>query len=129
MPLIRFDMMEGRTEEEIKRILDVTHEVMVKSFRVPARDRYQIVSQHKPHEMIIQDTGLGFERSEKVILITLTSRQRKQEDKQTFYQDLVESLQENCGIDPNDVMISMVVNNDEDWSFGFGEAQFITGKL
>lgn len=129
MPLIRFDMMEGRTEEEIKKILDVTHEVMVKNFHVPERDRYQIVSQHKPYEMIIQDTGLGFERSEKVLLITLTSRQRKTEDKQTFYQELVESLKEKCEIEPHDVMISMVTNEDQDWSFGFGEAQFLTGKL
>jgi len=26
-------------------------------------------------------------------------------------------------------MVSFTINNDEDWSFGFGEAQFLTGKL
>jgi hypothetical protein len=27
------------------------------------------------------------------------------------------------------VMISLVTNTNSDWSFGFGEAQFLTGKL
>lgn len=122
-------MMEGRTENEIKQILDVTHDVMVRNFHVPERDRYQIVSQHKPFEMIIQDTGLGFERSENVIVFTITSRERKQEHKQKFYQELTEELEARCGIAPNDVMVSIVINRDDDWSFGFGEAQFLTGKL
>ncbi|MFP7393328.1 tautomerase family protein [Niallia circulans] len=129
MPLIKLDMLEGRTENEIRQILDVTHDVMVRNFQVPERDRYQIVSQHKPYEMIIQDTGLGFERSEKVLVFTITSRERKQEHKQKFYQELTEELEAKCGIAPNDVMVSFMINGDDDWSFGFGEAQFLTGKL
>jgi phenylpyruvate tautomerase PptA (4-oxalocrotonate tautomerase family) len=129
MPLIKLDMLEGRTENEIRQILDVTHDVMVRNFQVPERDRYQIVSQHKPYEMIIQDTGLGFERSEKMLVFTITSRERKQEHKQKFYQELTEELEAKCGIAPSDVMVSFMINGDDDWSFGFGEAQFLTGKL
>lgn len=44
MPLLCFDLFAGRSENQIKRILDVTHEVMVNAFNVPERDRYQIVS-------------------------------------------------------------------------------------
>jgi hypothetical protein len=32
---------------------------MVEAFDVPVTDRYQIVHQHRPHELIIEDTGLG----------------------------------------------------------------------
>ena len=39
--------------------MDVTHEVLVKSFNVPERDRYQIVREHAPSRMIVEDTGLG----------------------------------------------------------------------
>jgi hypothetical protein len=38
-------------------------------------------------------------------------------------------LQQKCGIAPSDVMVSIVENTDADWSFGNGEAQFLTGKL
>jgi hypothetical protein len=33
---------------------------LVEAFDVPVTDRYQIVHQHRPHELIIEDTGLGF---------------------------------------------------------------------
>ena len=38
MPLLCFDFIVGRSENQIKRILDVTHEVMVNAFNVPERD-------------------------------------------------------------------------------------------
>jgi len=129
MPLIRFDMLEGRTETEITKILDVSHRVTVDAFLVPEGDRYQIVHQHHPYEMIIKDTGLGFERSKNVILITITTRKRTSEQKKIFYNKLVLALKQECKIEPKDIMVSMVVNEDEDWSFGFGKAQFLTGEL
>ena len=36
MPLLCFDLFAGRSENQIKRILDVTHEVMVNAFNVPS---------------------------------------------------------------------------------------------
>ncbi|QGS69498.1 tautomerase family protein [Oceanobacillus sp. 143] len=124
MPLIRFDLIEGRDEVSLKRLLDTTHEVVVEAFGVPEGDRYQIVHQHAANEMIIKDTGLGFERSESVVLITITSTQRNDKQKKAFYRLLAERLEEVCGIEPNDVMVSIVTNGAADWSFGFGEAQF-----
>ena len=59
MPLLCFDLVQGRSEKQINMILDVTHEVLVKSFNVPERDRYQIVREHAPSRMVIGDTGLG----------------------------------------------------------------------
>jgi hypothetical protein len=38
-------------------------------------------------------------------------------------------LWEHCAIATSDVMISLVTNTDEDWSFGNGRAQFLTGEL
>ena len=129
MPLIRFDVIEGRDKESLRNLLDASHRAMVKAFGVPERDRYQIVHQHPAHELIIEDTGLGFERSENLVIISVTSKQRTDEQKQNFYKLLVQELGESCGIEPNDIMVSIVTNGDADWSFGFGEAQFLTGKL
>jgi hypothetical protein len=49
--------------------------------------------------------------------------------KETFYRLAVEELERSCGIAPSDVMINMVTCTDEDWSFGMGRAQFLTGEL
>jgi len=109
--------------------LDASHRAMVKAFGVPERDRYQIVHQHPAHELIIEDTGLGFERSNNLVVIRVTSKQRSDEQKKNLYKLLVQELGESCGIEPNDIMVSIVTNGDADWSFGLGEAQFLNGKL
>ncbi|KOP72881.1 MULTISPECIES: tautomerase family protein [Priestia] len=129
MPLLRFDVIEGRDEKELKTLLDAAHRAMLEAFGVPERDRYQIVHQHPAHEMIIEDTGLGFERSKDLVIINVTSKQRTEEQKQALYRLIVKELGESCGIQPNDIMISIIENGNADWSFGMGEAQFLTGKL
>jgi hypothetical protein len=129
MPLLRFDLIEGRSESEIRKILDATHEVLLETLKVPKRDRYQVVHEHKRSRMIVEDTGLGFVRSDRVLLLQVTSRPRSREMKEDFYRLLVERLAARCGILPDDVIVNFVTNADEDWSFGAGRAQFLTGEL
>jgi len=129
MPLLRFDLIEGRTDEEMKTLLDAAHRAMLKAFKVPERDRYQIVHEHPAAHMIVEDTGLGIPRTNKVVVVTVTSRPRKKKQKEVFYRLLCEELERSCGIAPSDVMVSIVENTDEDWSFGLGRAQFLTGEL
>ena len=74
MPLLRFDLIEGRTEAELKTILDAAHRAMLAAFTVPERDRFQIVHEHKRSQMIIEDEELGIERSDKVVVVQVTSR-------------------------------------------------------
>lgn len=129
MPLIRFDLIEGRDEKSLKKLLDVVHEIVVEAFEVPVGDRYQIVNQHARNEMVIEDTGLGFERSDDVVVISITSTHRTAKQKKLFYQLLAERLEMECGIKSNDIMVSITSNGAADWSFGFGKAQFLTGEL
>ncbi|MGH6865865.1 MAG: tautomerase family protein [Methyloceanibacter sp.] len=129
MPLLRFDLIEGRTDAELKALLDAAHRAMLQVFQVPDRDRYQVVHEHKPSRMIAEDTGLGIARSDKLVLLQVTSRPRTKKQKEDFYRLLCAELEKTCGISPSDVMVSMVENSDEDWSFGLGQAQFLTGEL
>jgi hypothetical protein len=129
LPLLRFDLIEGRSESELKKILDVTHEVLLETLQVPKHDRYQVVHEHKRSRMVIEDTGLGFARSDKIVVLQITSRPRNREMKEAFYRLLVERLSASCGISPSDVVVNFVTNDDEDWSFGAGRAQFLTGDL
>jgi hypothetical protein len=129
MPLMRFDLIEGRSPEELKTLLDAAHRAMVLTFGVPERDRYQIVHQHSPEHMIIEDTGLDIPRSRNVVVVSVNSRPRTTEAKQKFYAELCRELKESCGIESSDVMVNIVTNTDADWSFGFGRAQFLTGEL
>ena len=129
MPLIRFDLIEGRSDDALRTMLDAAHEAIVEAFGVPVRDRYQIVTEHKPGRMVLQDTGLGFERSEKMVLIQVLTSPRTVEMKTTFYRLLVQNLEERCGLASSDIMITCIENTKADWSFGFGQPQFLTGEL
>jgi hypothetical protein len=129
MPLLRFDLMEGRTDEELTKLLDAAHRAMLAAFKVPEGDRYQLVHEHKPSRMIVEDTGLGIPRTKDVVFLQVTTRPRPSAQKEAFYRLLVAELEKSCGIKPSDVVVSMVSNTDEDWSFGHGRAQFLTGEL
>lgn len=129
MPLLHFHIFEGRNEEAVKKLLDVSHEAMFEVFQVPYRDRYQLVSEYKPSHMIMEDTGLGIQRSENFILLQIFTRPRGSEAMTKFYRILADMLRIECGIEGSDLMISVVENNDSHWSFGNGRAQFLTGEL
>ncbi|MEZ2408848.1 tautomerase family protein [Bosea sp. RCC_152_1] len=129
MPLLRIDVVKVRTSFELATLLQAVHDAMVEAFEVPHRDRYQVLTEHEPSHLILQDTGLGFERSDGRILIQATSRPRTTEMKQRFYALVVQYLGKRCGARPQDIDVSFVENTDADWSFGFGRAQFLTGEL
>lgn len=129
MPLLRIDVVKGRSEEELRTLLQAVHDAMVEVFQVPVRDRYQVLTEHESSRLVLEDTGLGFERSDKRVLIQVTTRPRSRDMKERFYALVVQNLGERSGVPPQDVMISCVDNADGDWSFGYGRAQFLTGEL
>jgi phenylpyruvate tautomerase PptA (4-oxalocrotonate tautomerase family) len=129
MPLLRIDVIQGRSKAELKELLDAIHGAMLAAFKVPERDRYQIVHEHPAAEMIIEDTGLGIPRTESIVMLQVTTRPRSQFEKRNFYELLCQDLLRRCGIKASDVVVSITQNTDEDWSFGYGRAQFISGDL
>lgn len=129
MPLTRIDLTEGRSEDELKTMMDTVQECSVEAFGVPERDRYQIVTEHKPGRMILLDTGLGFERSEQAIVIQVFTSPRATINKNKFYELLSQKLEKNCNLAPKDLLVSIMTNTDVDWSFGFGNTQYLSGEL
>jgi 4-oxalocrotonate tautomerase len=129
MPLLYFDLVRGRTPDAVRGLLDSAHAAVVEAFGVPERDRYQVVNVHSADEIVALDTGLGFERSERLVVIHVVSRRRTSAQKQRFYSLLADTLHRDCGLDAADLIVSITENGDEDWSFGGGRAQFLTGDL
>ncbi|QID17367.1 tautomerase family protein [Nitrogeniibacter mangrovi] len=129
MPLLKFDIIQGRSDAQVRTLLNAAHEAMVRAFEVPPSDRYQCVTQHRAGELVLEDTGLGYPRSTDVVLLTVFSRKRTQEQKVAFYRLLADRLQADCGLSPDDLIVSVIENADADWSFGRGRAQFLTGEL
>lgn len=129
MPLLTFDVIQGRSESEMRTLLDAAHRAVLTAFKVPARDRYQIVHENKSYQMVFQDTGLGFERTDNLVMVRVYTSPRSEEQKTLFMAELARELLENCGVKGTDLMISFITNSKGDWSFADGEAQYLTGKL
>ena|SRR5437867_203065 len=129
MPLLKFDIVQGRSDVQIAALLEAAHQAMVEAFDVPPSDRYQCVTQHRPGELVFQDTGLGYTRSQAVVLLTVITRPRTAPQKTEFYRLLAQQLETKCGLSSDDLIVSLVENSDADWSFGQGRAQFLTKEL
>lgn len=129
MPLVRIDLITGRTPEEVRAIADAVHQAIVDEYGIPARDRFQVVTEHPATHIIAEDAGLGFERTEGVVMIQVfTQAGRSDEAKQALYATVHDRLA-GVGVASEDVFIGYVENGPQDWSFGFGRAQYVTGEL
>ncbi|MEQ4499419.1 tautomerase family protein, partial [Nocardioides kribbensis] len=92
MPLVRIDVTAGRTPEELRRLADVVQEVMLDVFAAPARDRYQVVTEHPAGQIIAEDTGLGYERTDGIVVVQVFQQGRDAEQKQALYRALADRL-------------------------------------
>jgi len=125
---VRIDVQEGRTPEELRKLADTIQDVMLDVFAAPPRDRYQIITKHDKGHIIAEDTGLGFDRSDAIVIIQIFQQGRSNEQKVAAYAELAKRL-EACGVRPEDLIISVMSNRHSDWSFGLGRAQFVDGTL
>lgn len=62
-----------------------------------------------------------------VIQVTQQGRDRAQ--KEALYAALAQRLGDRGLVQPRDLVVSVVENTRDDWSFGHGRAQFLTGEL
>lgn len=129
MPLVRIDIVRGRSRDQVRALADTVQEVMLDVFAAPPRDRYQVIHQHEPGEIIAEDTGLGLTRTDGVVVIQVTHQGRGREQKEALYAALAKRLDEEGLVAPSDLIVSLTENTREDWSFGMGRAQFLTGEL
>ena len=129
MPLVRIDVQQGRTADELRRIADVVQGVMLDVFAAPPRDRYQIITEHPVGHIIAEDTGLGLTRSDGVTVIQIFQQGRTVAQKEAAYEQLADRLAEAGLVQPEDLIVSIMANERADWSFGLGRAQFLTGEL
>jgi phenylpyruvate tautomerase PptA (4-oxalocrotonate tautomerase family) len=130
VPLVRIDVVEGRrSAEELRLLADTVQEVMLDVFSAPPGDRYQVITEHPPGQLICEDTGLGIERSDDLVVLQVFQQGRSDEQKRALYAELCRRLAEATALAPGDLVVSVVANTTADWSFGLGRAQFLDGDL
>jgi 4-oxalocrotonate tautomerase len=127
MPLVRIDLLRGRPDSELAAIGACVHEAMVAGLGVPRRDRFQILTQHEPGQLSFDRGYLDYDRSDGWVLVHITlAAGRSTPAKQAFYADLSRRLAATVGLRDDDLAVVLAENRREDWSFGGGEANYLT---
>ena len=98
---------------------------MVDSLAVPADDRFQVVTEHDSAGLIYDPGYLGISRTDDVVLVQITlSFGRKPKQKRDFYARAAELLAQSPGLNPDNLVITLVEVAWENWSFGRGRASY-----
>jgi phenylpyruvate tautomerase PptA (4-oxalocrotonate tautomerase family) len=130
MPFARISLLQGKPPEYLQAVSDSVHRALVEAFEVPPDDRFQVIHQHAPGELVFDRHYLGGPRSDDYLLIAITAgRVRSTEVKRAFYRRLAERLAESPGLASRDVMVVISTTQAEDWSFADGRMSMIDGAL
>lgn len=125
MPLVRISMLEGRSADTRAKMSDAIHQAMVDTIDIPAADRFQLITEHRPGTLVYDAGYLGIPRTDGVVIIQITlNAGRTLEKKKALYARAAALLQEHAGVRPEDVIINLVEVVKENWSFGNGAATY-----
>jgi phenylpyruvate tautomerase PptA (4-oxalocrotonate tautomerase family) len=126
MPLVRIDLRRGKPREYRQALADGVYEAMREAIGIPENDRFILVSEHDADNLSYDRHYLGIERGDDFVSVQITLRRgRSVEAKQALYRNITERLSRSPGVLPADVLITLVENGPEDWSFGNGVAQYV----
>ena len=124
MPLVRISVLKGKPAELRRKIGDAVHRAMVDAIDVPALDRFQVLTEHEPGDLIYDSHYLGIARTDGLVVIQLTiSAGRSLEKKRNLYKQIAANLAV-LGVRREDVWVNLVEVAKENWSFGNGVASY-----
>jgi len=125
MPLVRIDVLPGRTPAQLAAIGDGVHRALIEAIGIPEADRFQVVSQHSEGRLVFDPNYLGIHRTAGVVFIQITmSSGRTLEQKKALLATIGRNLSADPGVRSEDVFINLVEVAKENWSFGNGIAQY-----
>ncbi len=127
MPLVRIDLLAGKTAEYRAQIGQIVYQALLDCFTVPKDDRFQVITEHPQAELLFDRNYLGIPRTDDCIFVQVTlSAGRTVEMKQRFYKQIADALHQTLKLRREDVFINLVEVPKENWSFGNGEAQYVS---
>ncbi len=125
MPLVRIDLVAGKSLEFRKTLGEIIYQAMREVINVPANDKFQIITEHAAGEINVADSYLGNTYSKDIVLIQITlNGGRTVEMKKAFFKKIADDIHAQLKVRRDDVVINLVEVAKENWSFGGGIAQY-----
>jgi 4-oxalocrotonate tautomerase len=125
MPLVRISLLKGKPASYRRKVGDAIHRALVETFDVPAKDRFQVITEHDPEDFVFDREYLGIARSRDLVMVQITlSAGRSLYLKRSLYRTIAARLAAAVQLRPEDVWINLVEVAKENWSFGNGVASY-----
>ena len=125
MPFVRIDLLQGKSVQYRKTIGEIVYNAMRDVIDVPKDDKFQVIAEHPAEHFNLSESYLGNHYSKDVTLIQITlNTGRSIEQKKAFYKRIVDEMNTQLNVRPQDVVIHLVEVAKENWSFGGGIAQY-----
>jgi 4-oxalocrotonate tautomerase len=124
--LARIDLNKDAPPERVRVVSEAIYHAMAEVANVPLHDTFQVVTRHAPDEIIYPEEGyLGLSYTRDLIIIQVTWVSGRSVDvKKKFFHQVADEIHEKAHVRKEDIWISLVNTNREDWSFGDGEMQY-----
>jgi phenylpyruvate tautomerase PptA (4-oxalocrotonate tautomerase family) len=122
MPLVRIDLSKEVAPEALQAVSDVVYDAMIEVANVPEHDKFQVITRHNREELVYPAEGyMGVTYSPNIVFIQVTWNAGRTVDvKKAFYKAVAENIHAKTGLRKEDIWISLVSVEREDWSFGNG---------
>ncbi|MET8565229.1 tautomerase family protein [Streptomyces flaveolus] len=109
-PTEHIDLILGRRPDDVRAIADAAHRAPVDVLDITEQDRFQIIAEHDADHVIALGAGLGFERTDGVVMIQVFTRpERSAEGRRRLYRTVAKPL-EALGIAGEDIFGSFMEN-------------------
>jgi phenylpyruvate tautomerase PptA (4-oxalocrotonate tautomerase family) len=126
MPLVNISLLKGKSREHIRAISDSVHAALIEAYKIPPKDRFQLIRQFEREDFIYDSDYLDIHRSDDVVFIhIIAGNWRDTVTKQALYKAIADRLTQNPGLRREDVQIIITANERDEWSFGNGVASYV----
>lgn len=117
MPLVKVEIIKGRSAAYKKALLDGIHSALVDAFKIPEWDRMQRLYELEPEYFEIAPS-----KTDQITLIEIIAFPgRSLEAKRKLYADIIANLTHSPGIPANDIMIVLNEPPLENWGIRGGK--------
>ena len=72
MPLVRISLVKGKPAEHRRKVGDAVHRALVETINVPPLDRFQLLTEHEPGDIVYDSNYLGIARSSDIVIVQIT---------------------------------------------------------
>jgi phenylpyruvate tautomerase PptA (4-oxalocrotonate tautomerase family) len=124
MPLVRISLLKGKRPAFRRDMGDAIHRALVETINVPPADRFQVLTEHEPGDLVYDPGFLGVARTNDIVIIQITiSLGRTLAQKRALFRRIADNLAA-LGLRRDDVWINLIEVAKENWSFGRGTASY-----